>query len=511
MLSQTYSGIIDGITGEIIIIESDVSRGMPYFNIIGLPDTSVKESKDRVRAAIINSHLKFPEKITVNLAPASLKKDGSYLDLGIAVSIMSACKTIQNNNLKKYFFIGELLLSGEINSVSGVLPLVISAKNNGFKYVVVPEKNKFEASVVKGIKVIPVYNLYQTVEFLNNKEKINVHINPDNFFKTQNYEYDFKDIVGQNIAKRGMEIAAAGSHNILLVGPPGTGKTLLAKSLPSILPDMVFEEAIETTRIHSVAGTLSTENPLMTKRLFRNPHHTVSNVSLIGGGANSKPGEVSLAHNGVLFLDEFPEFKRTAIESLRQPIEDKIVTVSRIKAVYKYPSNFILVAAMNGCPCGNINHPNKECNCSHYQIQKYLSKISGPILDRIDMQIEVLPVDHKLLINNKDSSETSVEVKKRVQQARNTQNIRYKNNKNFCNSAMNKNQIKKYCKLDNEVQDMLIGMIKNFNMSIRAYDKILKLSRTIADLENSEKIDEKHILEAVSYRTLDKNKWFETF
>nr|HPG32081.1 YifB family Mg chelatase-like AAA ATPase [bacterium] len=357
--------------------------------------------------------------------------------------------------------------------------------------------------------VIPVKSLYQTFQFLNGKlniEPFKVNLSE---IATHNYQYDFSEIIGQSIAKRGLEIAAAGGHNILMVGPPGTGKTLMAKSFPSILPDMTFEEAFETTKIHSVAGLTPAGLSLIKQRPFRSPHHTVSSVSLIGGGQNSKPGEVSLAHNGVLFLDEFPEFKRNCLEALRQPLEDGVVTVSRIKAVYIYPSKFILVAAMNPCPCGYLNHPEKNCSCSHFTIEKYLSKLSGPLIDRIDIHIEALPVNKRELLENKkkSKSESSGVIKKRVQTARNIQNERFKNSGIYCNGYMNKQQLKKYCGLTESQNELLVETIEKFNLSARSYDKILKLSRTIADLGGKENIEDEHLIEAVSFRTLDKTKW----
>jgi len=510
LLSKTFSGLIEGINGLIITIEADVSKGLPYFNIIGVADTSVKESKDRIRASILNSQLPFPEaKITLNLAPASLKKEGSSFDLGSAIALLASAEFVENQNLEKYYFIGELSLSGEIKPVSGVMPLTLSALENKFEYAIVPEENKFEAGIIEGIKVIPVKSLYQTFQFLNGKlniEPFKVNLSE---IATHNYQYDFSEIIGQSIAKRGLEIAAAGGHNILMVGPPGTGKTLMAKSFPSILPDMTFEEAFETTKIHSVAGLTPAGLSLIKQRPFRSPHHTVSSVSLIGGGQNSKPGEVSLAHNGVLFLDEFPEFKRNCLEALRQPLEDGVVTVSRIKAVYIYPSKFILVAAMNPCPCGYLNHPEKNCSCSHFTIEKYLSKLSGPLIDRIDIHIEALPVNKRELLENKkkSKSESSGVIKKRVQTARNIQNERFKNSGIYCNGYMNKQQLKKYCGLTESQNELLVETIEKFNLSARSYDKILKLSRTIADLGGKENIEDEHLIEAVSFRTLDKTKW----
>jgi len=512
MITKTFSGIIEGIDGSIVTIEADVSRGMPYFNIIGLADISIKESKDRIKSAIANSQLEFPEaRITVNLAPASLKKEGAAMDLGTAAAIMNSAESIKCCNIEKMFFIGELLLSGEVKSVAGALPLAISAEKNGFEYVIVPDDNKYEAGILKQIKVIPVKSLYQTVQFLNGALDIKPFKAPDNFFENIIFDYDFSDIIGQQLAKRGLEIAAAGGHNILLAGPPGTGKTLLAKTLPSILPQMTFDEAFETTKIHSVAGLLNKNKALITARPIRSPHHTVSNITLIGGGINARPGEVSLSHNGVLFLDEFTEFKRIALECLRQPLEDGVVTVSRIKAVYTYPSKFILVAAMNPCPCGYLNHPEKNCSCSHFAIEKYLSKLSGPLLDRIDMHIEALPVDKTELLAKRSGgkkSETSEQIRKRVQNARDIQLERLKNAGIYCNSDMSKKQIEKFCGLNAEQNEMLINIIDKHNMSVRSFDKILKLSRTIADIENSENIKDDHLLEAVSFRTLDKHKWF---
>jgi len=506
LLSIIKSMSLIGLEGYLVNIEIDVSAGIPCWDIVGLPDASVKEAKERVRTAIKNSGYDMQSrKIVVNLSPADIKKEGSFFDLPIAIGILACSGNINKKSIEDTIFIGELSLDGKINKVNGVLPMCIEAKKLGIKRVILPIENTKEAAVVKEIEVIGAKSLIEVVNFLNYR----IHIESTKFdfkklFHNREAEIlDFSEVKGQENIKRALEIAAAGGHNCLLIGSPGSGKTMLARRVPSILPDLTFEESLETTKIHSIAGILEKNVALITKRPFRSPHHTVSSISLIGGGRIPKPGEISLAHNGVLFLDELPEFNKNTLEVLRGPLEDKVVTISRVNASLTYPCNFMFIASMNPCPCGYLGSREKECSCSEQSISRYIGKISGPLLDRIDIQIEVSQVKYQNLENNA-KIETSQEVKKRVNDARKIQQDRYKKEKIYSNSALTPKLIEKYCKLDSKGKQILELAFNRLGLSARAYGRILKVARTIADLANEKNILKTHVAEAVQYRNLDK-------
>jgi len=505
MVSKIFSGAVFGIEAFLLTVEADMFSALPGIDIVGLADTAVKESKERIKAALKNSHFAMPQKrIVINLAPANTKKNGSYLDLPIALAILMASGQLEREKSEGYLILGELALDGSIRRVDGTLPMIMEAAKNGITKVIVPYENAHEAAIVTKCEVYGVRSLQEAVNHLKGDEKLErIAVDIDSFFEEDSFfDMDFSDVRGQESAKRALEVAAAGGHNCLMIGSPGSGKTMLAKRIPTILPGLTFDEALEVTKIYSIAGLLDSERPIVTKRPFRSPHHTVSNVSMTGGGTVPHPGEISLAHRGVLFLDEFPEFKKDAIEALRQPIEDGRFTVSRVAGSATFPSSVMLIASMNPCPCGNFGDSSKECTCTPLTVKKYLGKISGPVMDRIDIQVQVPSVKYEEISSDR-KGESSKDIKERVEKARRIQLERFKGCGIYSNAQMSASHIEKFCSLTEDSKALLGNVFTKMGLSARAHSRILKVARTIADLAGCETISAEHVAEAIGYRSLD--------
>lgn len=512
MLVKVFSAAVQGIEATTVTIEVNLSRGVKFF-LVGLPDNAVKESHERILSALQVNGYKFPvAQIIVNMAPADIRKEGSAYDLPLAIGIMAANGTVSSEKLGQYMMIGELGLDGTLQPVKGALPIAIRAREQGFEGLIVPQENVREAAVVNRLKVYGVSNLKEVIEFMNGESSLEpTEVNTrEEFYAQQNdFEYDFAEVKGQESVKRALEVAAAGGHNLIMIGPPGSGKSMMAKRLPSILPPLSLAESLETTQIHSVAGKLGKNTSLIAHRPFRSPHHTISSVALVGGGSNPQPGEISLAHNGVLFADELPEFNRTVLEMLRQPLEDRTISISRAKYTVEYPASFMLIASMNPCPCGYYNHPTKACVCNPGQVQKYLNRISGPLLDRIDIQVEIVPVPFEKLSDARPG-EPSETIRQRVIAARKIQEQRFANVPGIhCNAQMTPKMLAEYATPDENGLQLLRSAMERLNLSARAYDRILKVARTIADMDASPTVQSMHIAEAIGYRNLDRENWAE--
>lgn len=510
MLVKTFGAAVQGINAILVTIEVNISQGIKFF-LVGLPDNAVKESHERIMSALQYNRIPIPRKqVVINMAPADIRKEGAAYDLPLAIGMLAASGVVAADDIEHYVIMGELSLDGTLKPIKGVLPIAILARENGFKGFIVPKENAREAAVVNDLDVLGVDNITEVVDFFNHKTTLEptiVNTRDEFYAHAATFELDFADVKGQENVKRAIEVAAAGGHNIIMVGPPGAGKSMMAKRIPTILPPLTLHEALETTKIHSVAGKIDSKTSLMAQRPFRNPHHTISDVALVGGGTYPQPGEISLAHNGVLFLDELPEFKRQVLEVMRQPLEDRKICISRAKFAVEYPASFMLVAAMNPCPCGYYNHPNRDCVCSPGMIQKYLSRISGPLLDRIDMHIEIVPVPFDKL-SEMAPAEPSAVIRERVIAARHIQAARFSNDEGvYCNAQMSSKMLRKYCAVDDAGQQLLKAAMARMNLSARAYDRILKVARTIADLAGSEQVQTEHLAEAINYRNLDKEGW----
>lgn len=510
MLVKVYAAALQGIDATIVTIEVNSSRGIKFF-LVGLPDSAVKESHERIMSALQVNGFRFPSRqIVVNMAPADIRKEGSAYDLPLAIGILASAGEVSDEKLSKYLIMGELSLDGSLQPIKGALPIAISARAQGYEGFILPKQNAREAAVVNNLNVYGVENIKEVIEFFNGERELEPTIvnTREEFYQHQsNFPFDFADVKGQENVKRALEVAAAGGHNVIMIGAPGSGKSMMAKRLPSILPPLSLGESLETTKIHSVAGKLSKNDSLIATRPFRSPHHTISQVAMVGGGSNPQPGEISLAHNGLLFLDELPEFNRSVLEVLRQPLEDRHISISRAKYSLDYPASFMLVASMNPCPCGYYNHPTKACVCNPGQVHRYLNRISGPLLDRIDIQIEIVPVPFEKMAEQQ-SIESSATIRERVIKARKIQEERFANHPGiYCNAQMESKLLNQYATPDEKGLNLLRSAMTRLNLSARAYDRILKVARTIADLEGSEKIMSHHLGEAISYRNLDREGW----